>query len=56
MDTNVIALWPDNTWCLLEEINNFLLWMSDDYQLVLCEVDNRGEPIIDWTLNDFPLL
>jgi len=54
MNTNVIALWPDNTWCYLEDVNQYT-WMSDDYQLIRVEIDDLGEPIIDWTLNDFPL-
>ncbi len=29
-----ICLWPDGTWCEHDDIESYLQWMSDDYQLL----------------------
>lgn len=29
------AMWPDGTICELEELEEYLLYMSDDYELVI---------------------
>lgn len=29
----LIALWPDGTWCDLDEVESYLTWKSDDYQV-----------------------
>jgi hypothetical protein len=28
-----IAMWPDGTWCELEDIEAYLHFMSDDYEI-----------------------
>lgn len=30
----VIYRWPDGTWCEYEDIESYLQWMSDDYEIV----------------------
>ena len=29
-----IAVWPDGTWCPVDEASELLLWKSDDYRVV----------------------
>lgn len=26
-----ICVWPDDTWCYLEDLEEYLTWHSDDY-------------------------
>lgn len=28
-----IAIWPDGTWCDIEDIESYLHFMSDDYEV-----------------------
>lgn len=41
-----VCIWPDGTWCLLDEVEEFR-WMSDDYKVVELsyeEFDEDGSP------------
>ena len=43
MDSKV-CIWPDGTWCLLSEVEEYS-WMSDDYRIVrVTEWDEDGSP------------
>jgi hypothetical protein len=35
---NKLVVWPDNTWCLLEDLR-FYTHMSDDYEIVYLTED-----------------
>lgn len=30
-----VCIWPDGTWCYLDEVEGYLQWMSDDYAVVM---------------------
>lgn len=29
-----ICVWPDGTWCYYGELEGYLAWMSDDYEVM----------------------
>lgn len=29
-----VCIWPDGTWCESDNIESYLQWMSDDFQVV----------------------
>lgn len=29
-----IYQWPDGTWCYEEDLEEYLTWMSDDYEII----------------------
>jgi len=39
MDTITIYRWPDGTWCEYDDIESYLQWMSDDYDIVFLTQD-----------------
>ena len=40
------CLWPDDTMCHLNDIDEYLMWRSDDYQIVeVLAYDDYMEPI-----------
>ena len=43
-DKRRIAIWPDYTWCDMEEIEDFS-WKSDDYSVVSVPWDLSDEEI-----------
>lgn len=38
------AIWPDDTWCPMEELDQYLLFMSDDF--IVYESDDPCETLI----------
>lgn len=43
---NVYHIWPDNTWCRAENLEEYLKFMSDDYVSVVVpyKFDEDGMP------------
>lgn len=39
LDNEWKVLWPDGTWCYVEELDDYLTMMSDDYIIVTFEDD-----------------
>jgi hypothetical protein len=33
MDTYLVAIWSDGTWCYIDEVDFYLTFMSDDYKI-----------------------
>ena len=38
-DYHLVVKWPDGTWCEMEQLEEFLTFMSDDY--IIEEYDNE---------------
>ena len=41
VDEHKVALWPDGTCCELDELEEYLTFMSDDYEIVNQPQENR---------------
>ncbi|VTU31843.1 hypothetical protein H4CHR_02890 [Variovorax sp. PBS-H4] len=37
-----ICLWPDDTWCYFEDLEEYL-WMSDDFEVIPCDSTRWNE-------------
>lgn len=38
------AIWPDDTWCPMDELEQYLLFMSDDF--IVYESDNPSDTLV----------
>lgn len=38
-----VCIWPDGTWCEEGEEQNYLQWMSDDFEIVVMTEDQFDE-------------
>jgi len=43
IDLVEIYVWPDATYCYEEDLEEFLTFLSDDYQKVLCKPGKEAE-------------
>lgn len=41
-----IAVWPDGEWCYPGEINEYMGWRGDDFEVVEVEFDDNEEPLL----------